>query len=89
MGKLMTVGWKKERDEKGMKEEGEREIKVGRGQWRGSEIRIFPLFLTGHLVTQYFIQRIPEAVIKYHLPFMFLSMFRSLPGHRRGDILKK
>ena len=55
MGILMTVSWTKERDEKGMGQEGETEIKIRRGQWRGKEIGIFPLFLTGHLLTQYFI----------------------------------
>jgi len=55
---------------------------------RKREIRIFPLFLTGHLLTQYFIQRIPLAVIKYHLPFMFLSVFQPLEGHHLGDIYK-
>jgi len=55
---------------------------------RKREIRIFPLFLMGHLLTQYFIQRIPLAVIKYHLAFMFLSMFESLEGYLLGDIYK-
>jgi hypothetical protein len=39
----MTVSWTKERDKKVMIEEGETEIKVRRGQWRGREIRIFSI----------------------------------------------
>ena len=64
------------------------EIKVRRGQWRGTEISIFPLFLTGHLLTQYFIQRIARAVVKYYRPFMFLSMFQRLQGRHHGYIYR-
>lgn len=45
----MTVSWTKERDEKGVKEEGETEIKLRRGQWRGREIRIFSIIFDGSL----------------------------------------
>jgi hypothetical protein len=86
----MTVSRTKERDEEVVMEEGETEIKGT--TWtmeRKRDKNFFPLFLTGHTLTHYFIQRIPQSVIKNHLPFMFLSMFRPPTSSSSGRYIQR